>query len=411
MGIKPSATVFLSWFRSEQPVRRPRRWNGDFDALEGRQLLSAAGVHGHLATPHIHAEVGSLHANGGGNHHRQMRSFVQTNLVSDQPGVATIQDTDLVNAWGLAAGPMTPWWVADNGTGVSTLYNGSGVKQSLTVTIPGDNPTGLVFNPFTTSNPNDFVVSSGGSSGPATFIFANESGEIDGWNPKVPPPAPSTAAQTAVLASDAVYKGLAIGTSGGANFLYATNFHAGTVDVFDSSFHHVTLAGTFTDSHIPKGYAPFGIQNIDGNLYVTYAKQNAMKHDDVAGAGHGFVDVFDTSGHLLNRIATRGTLNSPWGIALAPPSGFGRFSGDLLIGNFGDGRINAFKFPSGGNKFQFDGQLTDSSGRPITIDGLWSLQFGNGDKTPSGPTNTLFFTAGPNHENDGLFGTLTVASM
>jgi uncharacterized protein (TIGR03118 family) len=198
-----------------------------------------------------------------------------------------------------------------------------------------------------------------------------------------------------------------MGSSGGANYLYATNFNSGKVDVFDHMFAPHTFSTTqFTDPKIPKGYAPFGIANIGGNLFVTYAKQNAAKHDDVSGQGHGFVDEFDTSGNLIQRVAQRGQLNSPWGLAIAP-SGFGEFSGDLLVGDFGDGRINAFK-PMGNGKFRSDGQLRDSHGHPITIDGLWGLAVGNGGK--AGPATTLFFTSGPNGEADGLFGTLT-ASM
>src|SRR3989442_9135858 len=258
--------------------------------------------------------------------------YEQHNLVSDGAVSAGLVDAALVNAWGLVASATSPFWVADNGTGLSTLYNGNtGGKISLTVTVPGA-PTGVVFNSGA-----DFVVTSGTRSGPARFIFASEDGTISGWNPAV-------AATQAVVGVDnsaggAVYKGLAIASTAAGVRLYATNFHAGTVDVFDAGFHPVS--GGVTDAHLPRGYGPFGIQQLEGSIYVTYALQNAEKHDDVAGEGHGVVNAFDTRGHLLRRVASRGRLDSPWGLALAPAD-FGEFSGDLLVGNFGDGHINAF---------------------------------------------------------------------
>src|SRR5882724_12325340 len=258
--------------------------------------------------------------------------YEQHNLVSDGAVSAGLVDAALVNAWGLVASATSPFWVADNGTGLSTLYNGNtGVKISLTVTVPGA-PTGIVF-----SGGADFVVTSGTKSGPARFIFASEDGTISGWNPAV-------AATQAVVGVDnsaggAVYKGLAIASTAAGVRLYATNFHAGTVDVFDAAFHPVP--GGFSDGALPPGYAPFGIRNLGGTIYVTYALQDADREDDVAGVGHGFVDAFDTQGNLLRRVASRGRLNSPWGLAVAP-SDFGEFSGNLLIGNFGDGHINAF---------------------------------------------------------------------
>jgi uncharacterized protein (TIGR03118 family) len=340
-------------------------------------------------------------------------SFTQTNLVTDNQTVlaslgfapAAHTDTNLVNPWGIVASPGgSPFWVSDNGKGVSTLYDGSGNPQSLVVVIPASAnagatspapPTGIVFNGSST----DFLVNGAGTA--AHFIFATEDGTIAAWN----------SGTTAVLKVDnadftngPVYKGLAIGNNGTGNFLYAANFRQGTIDVFDTNFHKVTLGadgfGTFTDPTLPTGFAPFGIQDIGGQLYVTYAKQDATKHDDVAGAGNGFVDLFDLSGHLLRRFASGGTLNSPWGLTLAP-STFGPFAGDLLVGNFGDGRINAFD-PRGG---AFLGQLTDGNSQPITIDGLWGLSFGNNGA--AGSANTLFFTAGINDEADGLFGSLT----
>jgi uncharacterized protein (TIGR03118 family) len=364
----------------------------------------------------------------GGNAHHMLRhprtSFTQNNLVSNVPGGAAHTDPDLVNAWGLAASPAAvggPWWVNDNGSGLSTLYDGNGAKQTLKVVVPpphgstpgtASTPTGIVFN-----GSSDFSVSDGAASGPSFFVFATEDGTISGWNPAVGvPPGGGPPSTQAILAVDnsaggAVYKGLAMGSVGSSNFLYATNFHAGTIDVFNGSFGQVTpgtgaITGTFKDRRIPRGFAPFGIANVNGDLFVTYAKQDADKHDDVAGRRLGFVDEFDTSGHLIQRVASRGMLNSPWGLAVAPSS-FGRFGGDLLVGNFGDGRINAFR-PVGHRRFRSDGQLRDAQNRPIAIDGLWGLAAGNDGM--AGPSSTLFFTAGPHGEADGLFGTLTAST-
>jgi uncharacterized protein (TIGR03118 family) len=330
------------------------------------------------------------------------QSYAQSNLVSDEPGKATFVDGHLVNAWGLVSSPTSPWWVSNNGTLTATLYDGTGVARPIVVSIPGP-PTGVVFNGSA-----GFVVHSGAAAGPARFIFATEDGKIAGWNPAVPPPPTS---MQAVVASDrsaafAVYKGLAIDSATAGKFLYATDFHNGVVDMFDASFN---LVGSFTDERLPHGYAPFGIQNVNGTLYVTFAKQNEARHDDVAGKGHGFVDAFDTSGNLLRRVASRGRLNSPWGIALAPAT-FGAFAGDLLIGNFGDGRINAFDLAatSKNDQAQSKGQLLSTDCRKLTIDGLWALQFGNG--TGSGSRDSLYFTAGPGGESHGLFGNLVPAS-
>ena len=341
-------------------------------------------------------------------------AYRQTNLVSDIQGLAKFTDAHLKNPWGLSSSSSSPIWVSDNNAGVTTLYRGDGTAvtkangEQLAPTIPapgggpGGSPTGTVFNPT-----NEFVVTKNKMSGKAFFLFATEDGVIAGWNPTVD-------IDNAVLAVDnsaatdstgdvgAVYKGLAIGSVGSANFLYAANFRFGRIDVFNGQFKPATLPGSFSDPSIPAGFAPFGIQNINGQLVVTYAKQNAAKHDDVKGAGNGFVDVYSTSGGLLRRFATQGTLNSPWGLALAPAS-FGNFQGDLLIGNFGDGRINAYT--AGG---VFRGQLKSETKAPIQIDGLWGLRFGNGGA--GGSVNTLFFAAGINDEADGLFGTIDVAS-
>jgi uncharacterized protein (TIGR03118 family) len=325
--------------------------------------------------------------------------YQKTNLVSDQPGVARFTDPKLVNAWGITYGPTSPFWIADNHSGVSTLYNGNGqpfpVVSPLVVTVPlpgggTSSPTGVVFN-----GTHDFVVSKGGKSGSSLFIFATEDGTISGWNPNVD-------LTKAILTVDnsssrAVYKGLAIGRNGSRNLIFATDFHNGKVDVFDTHFHRVK---SFTDRNVPSLYAPFGIQDIGGLLYVTFAKQKLPdKMDDEPGPHHGFVDVFRTDGTMLKRLISGGVLNSPWGLTLTP-SNFGPFSHALLVGNFGDGTINAFDRDSG----TFLGTLKDTHGNRIVIDGLWGLIFGNG--ALAGATNTLFFTAGPNGENHGLFGSI-----
>jgi len=325
--------------------------------------------------------------------------YQQHNLVSDGAVPADFVDPALVNAWGLVASGTSPWWIADNGTDLSTLYNGNtGAKVPLTVSVPGA-PTGIVFNGGA-----GFVITNGAARGPARFIFAGEDGTISGWNPGVAPRSAVTAVDNS--ASGAVYKGLAIASTAAGDRLYATNFHAGTVDVFDASFHPV--AGGFTDASLPAGYAPFGIRHLGDAIYVTYALQDADQHDDVAGVGHGFVDVFDVTGNLLFRAASKGRLNSPWGLAIAP-SDFGKFSGNLLVGNFGDGHINAFDLDRqrGKGELQQRGQLHAADGSLIAIDGLWGLAFGNG--AAAGPPNALFFTAGPFDEQHGLFGRLTTA--
>ena len=318
-------------------------------------------------------------------------AYTVTPLVSDQLGAAPVHDTNLVNAWGLAASATSPWWVANNGTSTSTLYNGNtGQPVPLVVSVGVDSgPTGVVFN-----GGSGFVVTSGSSSAPARFIFDSEDGLIRGWNPGVDPTNAVVAPATAD--PDAIYKGLAI--AGG--MLYASDFHNGVVDVFDGSWN---LVNQFTDPGLPSGYAPFGIQAIGSRIFVSFAKQDADAEDEIAGQGLGFVDAFDTAGNLVARVAQHGQLNAPWGLALAPAN-FGRFSGDLLVGNFGDGKILAFEPQSNGH-FGFRGQLRASSGHAIAIDGLWALGFGNGAN--AGPTNTLFFTAGPDEETHGLFGRIT----
>jgi uncharacterized protein (TIGR03118 family) len=329
-------------------------------------------------------------------------SYKLTRLVSDKAGVAEITDPNLVNAWGLVAGPTTPWWVANNGTDTSTLYDGAGNPLPLVVKVAGA-PTGTVFN-----GGSGFVVRHEGDSGPSVFLFATESGTIRGWNPEVPPPAPSTRAFKVVdrSAREAIYKGLAIAPTASGDRLYATDFHNARVDVFDEKFNLIRKAGAFTDPAIPDGYAPFGIQKIGRHIFVTYAKQDADAEDDVAGPGLGFVDMYSKRGKLLEHVASRGVLNAPWGLAMAPKN-FGEADGDLLIGNFGNGKIHVYDVEGDGD-FELDGALQRRNGNDMVIDGLWALRFGNGDV--AGPRNSLFFTAGPNDEKHGLFGKIEPAS-
>jgi len=332
-------------------------------------------------------------------------SFEQVNLVSDQPGHAKFTDADLVNAWGIAHSPTSPWWVANNGSNTATLYNGDGDKQALTVSVPGD-PTGQVFNPT-----NKFVVSDmNGHSGPSVFIFATEDGTVLGWNPNVPPPSPSTQAFVMYDGSDEgdVYKGLALATDcHGRSRLYATDFHNGRIVVLDESFDEVELPHhAFKDRDrkdpLPRGYAPFGIAVFGDHVFVTYALQDADKHDDVAGPGHGFIDEYELDGDFVRRVASRGVLNSPWGLALGPRS-FGIFTDDLIVGNFGNGKIHAFAH-DGWGRYYFDGTLSNKHGRPIVIDGLWSIMPGN--DAGAGSSRDLFFSEGPDGEMHGLFGFL-----
>jgi len=317
-------------------------------------------------------------------------------LVSNNGVPGTTVDARLQNAWGLVAGPGTPWWVSDNGADFSTLYNATGVKRNLNVSVDGA-PTGIVFNGDSTS------FRAGPSNAGALFIFATEGGTIAGWNPSL-----GTAAGVKVDSSGAgaIYKGLAIATTATGPQLYATDFHNARVDVFDATWAAVLTAGGFVDPTIPAGYAPFGIQTIGTRIFVTFAKQGLGAKDEIDGQGLGFVDAFDSDGNLVARVAQHGQLNAPWGLALAPAS-FGRFGGDLLVGNFGDGHVNAYQEISDGT-FELIGALRTADGRKLAIDGLWALQFGHGTVN-NGPVDTLFFTAGPNDEADGLFGTITAA--
>jgi uncharacterized protein (TIGR03118 family) len=319
--------------------------------------------------------------------------YKQTNLVSSIPGLAPTTDPLLKNPWGLSFGPATPFWVSDANTGVSTLYNGNGVKQALVVTIPGPGggvpsvPTGQVFN-----NAASFQLSNGTN---ANFIFASATGNIAAWNGGL-----GTSAENKIVGGQGTsYTGLAIAGTGTTARLYAANFGMGTVDVFNGSFASVG-AGTFADPLIPAGYSPFNVQNVGGNIVVTYAVVDPVTHRSLFGLGNGIVDVYDTNGNLLRRVAGGGPLNSPWGVALAP-SAFGPFGGALLVGNLGDGMINAYDFFSGA----LLGTLRDGNGNPIVNDGLWALEFGNNSAT-SDP-NSLYITAGLRGETEGLFARIT----
>jgi uncharacterized protein (TIGR03118 family) len=339
--------------------------------------------------------------------------FVQTPLASSVPGLAAHLDKDLLNPWGFSLTPDGRFRISANGAGNAPLLTAQGVELGQAVLLPP--PLGSA--PGTTTTPNgqvvnttsDFVISDDGRSAPASVIFSTEDGTLIGFNPQVDP-------KQGILVADqsstgAVYKLLAGGSVGSANFLYATDFHNNKIDVFDKNFAKVAPGtdgfGTFTDPNELPGFAPFGIKNIGGVLFVTYAKQLPPdNHDDQEGPGNGFIDEFTTSGQFLGRFATGGTLNSPIGMAIAP-AGFGRFGGDLLVGNFGDSRVNAFDLSTG----QFLGQLTDPQGNPLVLNGgfqetnpkgLWGIAFGNGQGGAG--TNTLFFQAGINEENDGLFG-------
>ena len=336
--------------------------------------------------------------------------YVQAKLTADQAGQAQVTDAKLVNAWGITEGPTTPIWINDNHSGFSTVYNAQGhpfpASSPIAVTIPPSasepsgtvaSPTGIVFN-----GTSGFVVKSGSVSGAAKFIFATEDGTISGWNSAVD--ATHAVNEFDGGAKGDVLKGLAIATNAADTDIYATDFHNGAIRVFKQDWTAVTPSGGFTDPNLPAGFAPFGIQNLGGKLYVTYAKQLAPdNHDDQAGPGNGYVDAFDVNGTLLKRVISGGQLNSPWGLTVAP-STFGDLAGDLLVGNFGDGKINAFDATTGA----FKSDLDDAAGAPIVTPGLWGLMFGNGSAN-GGNTNTLYVTAGPNGESNGLFAAIDVA--
>ncbi len=316
-------------------------------------------------------------------------SYARRDLVSDGGVPAEHTDPDLINGWGLAASAAGPWWVNAADAGKSLLYNAQGIKNALTVAVAGE-PTGIVFNGGA-----GFVIPNAGA---ARFLFASEDGTISAWSPGL---VPNTQAVVVIdnSAAAASYKGLAIDSTTAGTRLYAADFHNAKVDVFDASFAPVTAAGAFTDPHLPEGYAPFGIQTLAGSVYVAYALQDEEGEEEVAGPGLGVVDKYDFAGHLIARVATGGALNAPWGMALAPAR-FGRFSGKLLVGNFGNGRINVFDPVT----FEPKGHLKGTNGKAIVIDGLWGIAFGNNGT--AGPATTLFFAAGPEDEEHGLFGRL-----
>ena len=320
-------------------------------------------------------------------------------LTADTAGIAPNTDPNLVNPWGISFSATGPFWTSDNNTGLSTVYNTSGAIQPIVVTIPGvggavvGTPTGTVFNATT-----DFVVTQGTKSGPAFFLFDSEDGSITGWNPSVN-------ATAAVVAKDnsgagAIYKGMEIANNGTGNFLYVANFFSAKIEVYDKNFNLTNLAGSFTDPQLPAGFAPHNIRLLNGQLWVLYAKQNAQKTDPVFGPGLGLVDVFDVNGNFVKRFTSRGKLNAPWAIALAP-STFGTFANDIIVGNLGDGRMTAYD-PNTGAAL---GQLSGSNGVPLKISGLWALTFGTGGQ--GGLTNVLYFTAGPNAYQHGWFGSIS----
>jgi uncharacterized protein (TIGR03118 family) len=353
------------WKKRAAPVKRPSS-RPALEALEDRCLLS-----------------------GG---------FGVVRLASDIPGLAGVTDPNLVNPWGAAFSPTGPFWFSDNGSGVSDLLDGSGQPVPLVVTTPSaartaGSPTGTAFN----GGPG-FAVSEGGVSAPSRFLFAAEDGTISGWSAVVDPARALPAVDNS--SSGAVYKGLALAAdTAGRRSLYAADFSRATIDVFDQDFRPVLRPGSFRDPDLPDGVAPFNVQNIHDLLFVTYARQDVDRRDDVPGAGHGFVDVYDAEGELIGRFASQGALNSPWGLALAPAA-FGPFGGALLVGNNGDGRINAYDPRSG----TYLGNLAGDGGRPLAIPNLWALTFGNDHL--GGAADALFFTAGVGYEAHGLFGAI-----
>jgi uncharacterized protein (TIGR03118 family) len=353
-------------------------------------LLATVGLVGALASATAVPAAADGRHRGGDDDNR----YQQVNLVSDQVGMAENTDPNLVNPWGLAFGPNTPLWVSDNGMNVSTLYSGATTPSTpvtqvpLVVSIPGGSPTGVVF-----AGAVNFPITKGDKTGPALFIFAGENGEISAWNQT----GDKTKAVLMTTTTDAVYKGLALLRNSAGSWLLAANFHDNRIDVFDSTF---TLVHSmrFSSVGIPRGYAPFDVAVFGKRVFVSYAKQNAQRHDDVAGPGHGFINTFDLNGHFVKRFASRGVLDSPWGLAIAP-KGFGELSGDLLVGNFGNGRINAFDVRSG----EREGTLHGTDGLALVIDGLWGLLPGNGT---AGGTSDVWFSAGPAGETHGLLGVL-----
>lgn len=347
-------------------------------------------------------EIALLLSLAGAVAHGQL--YTQTNLVSNQTGVAAVTDPDLINPWGISRSSSSPWWVSDNGTGLATLYNGAGTKQGLTVTIPAvvtgnmGSPTGTIYNGSTT----DFLL---GTALPAKFLFSTEDGSIVGWTS-------SLGAVAVVKNTDgSSYKGLTSAYINGSTYLYAANFTKGHVDVFDNAFHKMYFGEErFDDDWLPRGFAPFNVQAIGNDIVVTYARRESGGGiDETDGPGLGYVDIFSSDGRLLQRLEHGQWLNAPWGVALAPTD-FGLYSHDLLIGQFGSGNIAAYDFATG----RFIGLLEEATGAPIAIDGLWAIGPGNAStgnyNAASAPAAELYFTAGPNGETNGLFGYLTAVS-
>lgn len=362
--------------RQSSAQRRRSSYVPSFESLEERRLLSAG--------------------------------YVQTNLISDIPALARFTDPNLINPWGVSLGPGGSVQLANNDTGVVTAHDGDypPVASGLPyITIPASNyqgygkPTGIVFN-----SGGGFSVSEGGKSGPSLFLFATEEGTIAGWSPDVDLGHALVAVnQSGSGGYGAMYTGLALASSPDGTLLYAANFKSGAIDVFNQDFQLVHWSGAFSDPNLPAGFAPFNVQQIGTYLYVVYTRQTGGRYDGGAGPGNGIVDVFDTSGNFLRRAATQGPLDAPWGVALAP-AGFGEFSNDLLVGNFADGRINAFDPETGA----FLGAVQDTAGNPVVLPGLWALTFaqeGAGDDA-----NALYVTAGIGNEQHGLFSVLQPAS-
>jgi uncharacterized protein (TIGR03118 family) len=367
--------------------------------------------------------------------------YTQSNLVSNTLGVAPVTDPQLINPWGLSRSSGSPWWISDNATGLSTLYNGAGAKQSLIVTIPQadpnnkNTPTGSPTGTIANSSPTDFLLAPGK---PAAFLFSTIDGTIAGWNPTVAiaqgAAPPSTQAVTVVKTTDgSSYTGLTSAFIDGKRYLYAANFTKGRVDVYDNAFQPVNLSkghfdedssdhnghsseDSFVDERLPRSYVPFNVQAIGNNIVVTYVLHEEGSRFETDGPGLGFVDIFTSTGQLLQRLEHGDWLNAPWGVALAPLD-FGRFSHDLLIGQFAGGGetessgfIAAYDLTTG----KFDGLLQDASGKPLAINGIWALSPGNvspnNDDAAAAPAAQMYFTAGPNHGSGGLFGYLTAVS-
>jgi len=326
-------------------------------------------------------------------------AYMARNLVSNGKVAAEHVDANLVNPWGVAFNPQGFVWVADNGTGVSTLYDGNGIAQSLVVTVPGVGgatgvPTGIVFSGSST----DFMVSEGANSGPSRFLFVTEDGEVCGWAPNVD----VNNAICPVMMADSIYKGVALATGNdGAERLYATDFHNSRIDVYDAGFHKVSTGGDWTDPTMPANFGPFGVAALNGRIYVSYTQQDADHEDDLPG--RGIVDIFDTEGHFLKRGAAQAGLDSPWGMVIAPAD-FGHFSNRLLVSNFGDGTITAYDVKTG----NYLGKVRNADGTTFKRHGIWGIAFGNG--LLDQPTNTLFFAAGPHEEKDGVYGRIDVAA-